>query len=392
MKVAFVTPRYGTEVLGGAELGARMLAERLAQLDGWHVEALTTCAVDAATWEDAYEPGETNVAGVHVHRFRSRAGRHPSFDRESEVLFSGPWSGAHDQRRWFELQGPVNDELIDAVASSDADVVVFYPYLYDPTVRGVRLVGRRSVLHPAAHDEPPLRLPVLRPVFAAAGGLVFQTWSERRLVERLFPIGATPQLVLGLGVEEGDGEPEEARAALGLGERPFVLCLGRVDDGKGTRMLVEFFARYKERHPGPLQLVLAGPVVHAPPRHPDVVVAGPVDESVKWGLLRGAVALVNPSSYEAFSLVLVEAWTVGRPVVVNARCEATREHCERSGGGLWFDEYATFEVVLDRLVGNECLRSTLGDRGRNYVDRNFRWPALIERYASFLGAVAGRVS
>ena len=49
MKLAFVTPRYGADVIGGAELGARLLAERLAALDGWSVEILTTCARDAWT-------------------------------------------------------------------------------------------------------------------------------------------------------------------------------------------------------------------------------------------------------------------------------------------------------------------------------------------------------
>lgn len=392
MKVTFVTPRYGVEVLGGAEFGARMLAERLAPLDGWDVTALTTCATDASTWADEYEPGESELNGVRVHRFRSTSGRHPAFDAESEALFEAPWSTAHEQRRWFELQGPVNDDLLDAVAASEADAVVFYPYLYDPTVRGVALAGRRAVLHPAAHDEAPLRLPVLQAVFRGAGGLVFQTRSERRLVERTFPVGATPQLVLGLGVDEGEGDPDAGRDAVGVGDHPYLLCLGRVDDGKGTRMLVEFFARYKQRRPGPLTLVLAGPVVHQPPAHPDVVVAGPVCEEVKWGLLRGASALVNPSSYEAFSLVLIEAWTVRRPVVVNARCEPTREHCERSGGGLWFDEYAEFEVIVDRLANHECLGAHLGERGRRYVDRNFRWPVLMERYARFLGEVANRAT
>src|SRR5205814_124905 len=153
------------------------------------------------TWENVYEPGETRVKGVRVHRFQSRSGRHPSFDTESEAFFEAPWSTVGEQHRWFELQGPVSDELIDAVAANDADVIVFYPYLYHPTVRGLALVGRRSVLHPAAHDEAPLRVSVLNAVFRNAGGLVFQTSSERRLVENTYPVGATPQLVLGLGVE-----------------------------------------------------------------------------------------------------------------------------------------------------------------------------------------------
>lgn len=377
-----MTPRWGVEVLGGAELGARMLAERLAGIDGWTVDALTTTAVDATTWAPFYDAGEVDVHGVRVRRFPATR-RDPAFDEASVQLFAGPWRPLDAQHEWFRLQGPVSDDVVDAVAASDADVLVFYPYLYDSTVRGVPLAGRRAVLHPAAHDEPPLRLTTLRRVFTKAGGLVFQTDGERRIVQGSWPIAAVPQLVLGLGISEHAGiDP-------GI-DGPYVLCLGRVDDGKGTRVLADFFARYKQRRPGPLRLVLAGPVVHAVPEHPDITVLGAVDEDVKWGLLRGATALVNPSAYEAFSLVLVEAWTAGRPVLVNGRCEATVEHCARSGGGLWFDDFPHFEAVLDRVTGDAPLASTLGERGRRYVAEHFTWDALMTRYTAFLRQVAAR--
>jgi glycosyltransferase involved in cell wall biosynthesis len=389
MRLDFVVPRYGVEVIGGAEYGARMLAERLVGLLGWQVEVLTTCALDSDTWADEYDQGTVDVHGVTVHRFRSRAGRDPGFDRFSErVLHDPPRARPRDQARWIDLQGPVNPEVVAAAAASDAAAVVFYPYLFHPTVHGVPAVGRRAVLQAAAHDEPPLRLPLFRPVFAGARGLVFHTHGEQRLVRDLFPVAATRQIVLGLGVEEGPGDPVAARRALGLGERPYLVCVGRVDDGKGTRTLVELFAAYKERRPGPLALALLGPVVDEPPAHPDVVVAGTVDEETKWGAIRGAEVLVNPSAHESFSIVVIEAWTVGVPVVVNARCRATREHAERSGGGLWFEGYASFEVVLDRLLADGRLRAGLAANGRAYVDRTFRWPVLIERYARFLEGVA----
>ena len=49
MKLTFVTPRYGTEVIGGAETAARMLAERLCRRSDWEVEVLTSCALDHLT-------------------------------------------------------------------------------------------------------------------------------------------------------------------------------------------------------------------------------------------------------------------------------------------------------------------------------------------------------
>jgi glycosyltransferase involved in cell wall biosynthesis len=394
MKVTYVVPRYGVEVLGGAEYGARMLAERLVSMLGWEVEVLTTCALDARTWADEYPPGEVDLNGVRVRRFRSVAGRDPGFEAFSAgVLRSPETASPADEHRWIDLQGPVNPDVIAAAAGGDADVVVFYPYLYHPTVRGVAAVGRRSVMHPAAHDEPPLRLPLFRDVFAAAGGLVFQTYGERRLAERLFPVATTPQIVMGLGVEPAGGDPAAARAVTGTAEgEPFLLCVGRVDDGKGTGLLARFFAAYKERRPGALKLVLAGPVLDRPPAHRDIVVTGPVDEPVKWGLLRGAQALVSPSPFEAFSIVLVEAWTAGVPVLVNAACLATTEHVRRSAGGLVFGGYAQFEVAVDRLTGDPALRAGLADRGGAYVERNFAWPVIIERYRGFLERAATRAA
>lgn len=391
MKIAYVVPRYGREVLGGAEYGARMLAERLVSMLGWEVEILTTCALDAGTWADHYPAGEVDINGVRVRRFSSKAGRDPGFEPYSRTVLPQP-AAADDEtcRRWIELQGPVCPDVIDAAHHSDADLVVFYPYLYYPTVHGVPAVGRRAVMHPAAHDEPPLRLPIFHGVFAAAQGLVFQTYGERRLAESLFAIGDRAQIVMGLGVEEGDGEPATAAAAFGVGDRPYLLCLGRVDDGKGVGMLARYFAEYKARRPGPLALVFAGPVVQRPPDHPDIVVAGPVDEAVKWGALRGCTALVNPSYFEAFSIVLMEAWTAGVPVLVNGHCLATREHCERSGGGLWFEGFAEFEAAVDRLVGDAEVRAGLATAGADYVEGNFRWPVIIERYERFLMACASR--
>ena len=127
-------------------------------------------------------------------------------------------------------------------------------------------------------------------------------------------------------------------------------------------------SEYKERHPGDLALAFVGPVSDKAPDHPDIVVTGTVSEADKWDILAGAEVMVNPSAYESFSLVVLEAWTLGVPVLVNAACAATMEHCRRSGGGLWFDSYRSFEVTVDRLTGDRRLRSALAD-GRRPLHR-----------------------
>ena len=156
-------------------------------------------------------------------------------------------------------------------------------------------------------------------------------------------------------------------------------------------MLAEYFERYKERHPGDLALAFVGPVSDKAPEHPDIVVTGTVSEADKWDILAGAEVMVMPSAYESFSLVLLEAWTVGVPVLVNAACAATMEHCRRSGGGLWFDSYRSFEVAVERSdrPTRTCGRPLAAAGGR-YTARYFRWPSIIDRYLGFLEGVVAR--
>ena len=390
-KVAFVTPRYGTQVMGGAETAARQLAEHLRRHTSWESEVHTTCALDPLTWADELEPGETEVNGVPVHRHPSAHGRRPDFYGLDGMLRLAPRLATREQgTRWVDYNGPVSPQLVEAVSRSSADVVAFYPYLYHPTVASIGCVSAPAVLHPAAHDEPALYLPVFRGTFGDADAFCFHTAAERKLVERMYPVAEKPQIVLGLGVGESEGLGRPGAQVAGLGERPYIVSVGRVDEHKGSKMLATYFATYKERHPGPLALALVGPVAYELPPPPDIVVTGAVPEPDKWDIVRDALVSVSPSALESFSLVVVEAWVDRVPVLVNASCGPTREHCERSGGGLWFGSYPEFESVLDRLLADGDLRAELGRRGRQYVDGHFQWPVLIRRYEEFLNTVAER--
>ena len=390
-KVAFVTPRYGPQVMGGAETAARQLAEHLTAECGWTVEVFSTCAVDHITWDDVLPAGDSVMNGVTIHRFPSASGRVPEFYELDARLRSAPaQSSMADARRWLECNGPVTLELLDALRHGDADVVAFYPYLYYPTVAGMDAVGVPRVLHPAAHDEPALYLPVFGPTYAGADAICYHTDAERRLVQRIHHVAQVPQIVLGLGVGPVIEGGRPGADILGIGDRPYVISVGRVDEHKGSAMLARFFGLYKQRRPGPLALALVGPVAATIAPHPDIVVTGTVDEADKFDLVRDAVVSVSPSALESFSLVVLEAWAQSVPVMVNATCDPTREHCERSGGGLWFGSYREFEVVLDRLRADARLRADLGARGHAYVERYYQWPGLIRRYARFVTGVCER--
>jgi glycosyltransferase involved in cell wall biosynthesis len=384
VKLGLVVPRYGREVVGGTEHWLRMLCEHLVDMRRWEVEVFTTCATSAATWADELAPGESELNGVTVYRHRSVSGRDPRYLELNGVIRQDPGRVPDDvARRFVELVGPVCPAVLDQADSSDGDLIAMTPYLFWPSIYGAPRLGRRVIFHGAAHDEPELHLPIMREVFLSVGGFAFNSYAERALVERTFPIAHLPASVIGNSVAEGEGDPAAARAALGLGaDEPFVLSVGRVERDKGVHALAGLWRNYRRRRPGAPRLVLLGPVHEELAGDDDVIIAGRQPEDVKWGALRASQFLVAPSPWESFSLVVLESWLAGRPVLVNGRCEATVEHCRRSGGGLWFDDVVEFEVTVDRLLADSALRAHLAERGGAYARRQFSWPAVVDRYAA----------
>lgn len=384
LSIAYVIPRYGVEVIGGAESAARQFAERLA-LRGHAVTVLTTTARDSDTWSPHYASGSEMINGVSVHRFPIDSGRHSGFAAYAGRTLFAPWAAtAAESSHFIELQGPVSQALIEAIAGCTSDVIAFYPYLFHPTVEGIKHATGRAVLHPAAHDEPAVYLPIFAEVFEQADLLIYHTDSEAEFVSDHFKVAATPAVTLGLGV---DPPPSSINRSLlrrwSLENRRYALCLGRVDGHKGTSMLGSYYINYRNRSTTDLAMVFAGPTVVSPGEHSDLIVTGPVSEEEKWALIDGASFLVQPSYFESYSIVLFEAWSLGKPVLVNGACEVTRRHVERSGGGLVFSSYPSFEVALDLVLDDEALRNDLGERGRLYCN-DVTWDKVLDRYVGEL--------
>src|SRR5262249_3001706 len=128
----------------------------------------------------------------------------------------------------------------------------------------------------------------------------------------------------------------------------------------------------------PLKLVLIGSLSMDVPAHPDIVTLGFVSEAQKDAAFAAASIVVQPSSFESLSLVALEAWAVGTPVLVNTECDVTRDQCVRSNGGLWYGDYEEVRGELRLLLENPELRERLGSAGREFVEHNYAWEA-VER-------------
>ena len=392
MKLGMIPPAYGVEVMGGAEQGVRSLMEHLVADRGWTVEVFTTCAESAVTWADWYPPGTVMLGGVTVHRFRSQSVRDAQYLHMLPRLRTdaGSFSDA-EAAEYLRLVGPVCPDAIDAAESSDCDLISVSPYLYWPAVTTVSRMGRRVLFDPSTHDEPELYLPPMSRTYTTVGGIAYKTFAERTLVERTYPVGHLPSAVVGSGVDVGEGDPAEARAALGLdaGE-PFVLCVGKVERAKGSDALAAMWSMYGSAEGGGTQAGVHRPGGRRPAGRAGHRLRRASARPVKWGALAACSMLIAPSVMEAFSLVLLEAWLCGRPVIVNSRCAATVEHCRRSGGGVWFEGFGDLEVAVDRLLGSPSMADRMGARGRAYVRDVFSWEHLLDRYELLAERVASR--
>ena len=385
MKIAFVVQRYGLEVNGGAELLCRWVAEHLTPYGDIHV--LTTCARDYTTWENVYAAGETTLNGVHIHRFPVDNPRNDRlFQRFSRKIFSERHSYV-DELEWMRQQGPLSTLLLQYIEDNrdNFHAFIFITYLYATTYFGLQLVPDKAILVPAAHDEPMLYLPIFRTMFALPQHIVFNTHAERRLVHRVFANEGTPNSVIGTGINvPADVSAARFRQKYGL-EDPFILYVGRIDKSKNVPELVDYYTRVQAEEMPDVKLALIGRGPVQIPAHPGIVPLGFVSEQDKFDAVKAAALLVVPSLYESLSMTVLEAWLMGKPVLVNGRCDVLKEQCLRSNGGLYYRNYGEFALTLRVILSAPGLARQLGARGRLYARAQYSWP-VVER--GYLQAIA----
>jgi hypothetical protein len=111
---------------------------------------------------------------------------------------------------------------------------------------------------------------------------------------------------------------------------------------------------------------------------------GFVPSQDKYDAYAAASALCVPSALESFSIVTMESWLAGRPVIVNAACPVTTTFCVQSNGGLYFANYEEFREILALLSTSPELCKQLGATGRRYVLANFLPEVIAERYRAAL--------
>ncbi|HEY6554193.1 MAG TPA: glycosyltransferase family 4 protein [Vicinamibacteria bacterium] len=387
MRVGFVVQRYGTEVVGGAELHCRWVAERLAERHD--VEVLTTTATDYLSWENVLAEGRQEVNGIPVRRFPvTRQRRADRFDDiANKVCFFDHED--EDERRWMEEHGPVCPGLVDHLRrrQADFDVLVFFSYRYWTTYHGLQVAPHKSLLVPTAEHDRVLYLRLFAPFFRLPAALVFNTAEERELIERITGNASLPGEVVGTGLNRPAVVPvDEVASRLDLlGD--YLIYVGRIEPEKGCAVMIDHFLRYQRETRANLTLALLGRSTMEIAENVHLQSLGVATEAEKLAAIAKARALVMPSRHESLSMVVLESWMMGRPVLVNGDCEVLRGQVLRANGGLYYRRYEEFAAAVDTLRAEPTLADALGRQGQAYYEANYSWDVVLAKYEAIFAKV-----
>jgi glycosyltransferase involved in cell wall biosynthesis len=215
---------------------------------------------------------------------------------------------------------------------------------------------------------------------------MFNTFPEIELAKKLYQIPEGKITLVSLGFKTGRSyEPEHFRKKYALSS-PFVIFAGRREGGKNIPLLIEYFRTYKQYNKNDLKLVLMGTgEIQVPPESKkDILDFGYMKEKDKLDGFSAALFFCQPSINESLSIVIMESWLSGRPVLVHGDCAVTRDHCLRSKGGLFFQNYFEFEECLNFFLKEKELSTLMGKNGKTYVEKNFSWEAVLDRFEEAL--------
>lgn len=401
-KIAFVVVRYGIEVNGGAEYHCRMLAERL--VCSYDVEVLTTCVKNYISGDNEYASGQEVVNQVLIRRFMTDPGNremYPQYMKKANpakrirrflyqchlLKFISRYCPIWNYRAEFELKA-LNSQLFYSSTlfsfiqqhKDDYKAIIAISLDFPPMYYTALYAPEKTILIPTMHYHGAAFRSILTSVFSRVAYIGFNTEAEQRLGVGIMGHSIARNGIISVGIEQPEqGDWEDVRAKFTL-PADYLLYVGRVD---GTKLnhVVNYFLAYKKKYKeSALKFVLVGGQFGQTVEHPDIVYTGFVTDSEKMTIIQNAKVVINPSRYESLSLILLEAMSLGKPMLVNGRCSVLKEHCIKSNyASLYYLHKRGFIAKLHLMATSDDLRAQMGEKGRRYVAENYDWEVILLR-------------
>jgi glycosyltransferase involved in cell wall biosynthesis len=209
---------------------------------------------------------------------------------------------------------------------------------------------------------------------------MYNSPEERAMIHAAANNQHVPGVVVGIGSEvPHNPQPNRFRQKYNV-RGPFAVYVGRIDQNKGCKELFDFFQGYLRDPAGKLTLVMIGKELLPIPEHPRIRHLGFIDDADKFDAMAAADLLIMPSYFESLSMVALEAWALGKPVLVNGKCDVLKGQCIRSNAGLYYESRAEFYETLRAIEQNRWLSGALGRNGRQFFREHYDWPVIERKY------------
>lgn len=383
-KIIFVLPLVGESAANG-ESPALASAQQLTEA-GAHVEVWTTTAgySDSTINVEKYRPGKSSIGALAVQRFQCHARDERIYEGLKYRLLRGEELSDEEESRFFR-HDIRSDALRDAIFKARQDsLFLFNPCVAATTVQGVAAAAVQSVLIPDLGQPLLGQVRLVRRTVETCHHFLFHSEPERLLAQNIFDLTDKHQLAAS-GIEGAhelslaDGSTDSAPFS-----KPFVIA--HVTTEQSLARLCEFAAQMTADSLLPWsQVLLAAPPTSIPARYQDIIHRlGSTDDNLKHLTMSQATAYVHVSDAERVSPMMLQAWLHHCPVLAYSGSAIASAHVRLAQGGLCFDTYEEFRHAALGLARNAALRRSLGENGRRYVRRYFRWSIARERQMRFL--------
>ena len=383
-KIGIIVQRYGLDINGGAEYHARLIAEKIAPY--FDIEVFTSTAYDYITWEDHYIKREEIVNQIPVHRFKVKQPRDPKRFGDIQNFIFQEEHTMEDELKWLHEEGPYLPNLLETLEKREKefDYFIFFSYRYYHSYYGVKRFKRKSLLVPTAEHDEVIYLRLFKSLFHFPGAIIYNSHEEKEMINTVSGNEAVLGDIVGVGSEIPETfYPQSFRDKFNI-QGNYFIYIGRLDENKGVPQLLDFYLRLLKEHSIDLDLVLMGKSLIEIPQHPNIKYLGFMKDEDKFDALTGAEFLVIPSQFESLSMVALEAWAVGKPVVANGRTEVLHGQCKRSNAGLWYTNYEEFKEIILLLFENKNLKEKMGRNGKTFFDKNYSWPVIENKYLEII--------
>lgn len=388
LPIAFVMPWFGEKVPGGAEMEARGCITDLHR-KGVNVEMLTTCVKEfTANWNEDYYPEGTEIMnGIPIRHFKVRKRNEDRFNSVNiKFMNNDPVTSLEEK---YFLEENVNSYDLYDYMDENKDAYrffVFIPYMFGTTYYGVRHCGKKSIMIPCLHDESYAYISYFKDTYKNVAGMLYNAYPEKDLANRLYDLSQVKQEVIGVGIDtDVSGDAARFREKYKL-DSQFILYAGRKSIEKGVDKLIEYFIKYKEKNRDDLKLILigAGDIEFKYKKSEDIIDLGFVSRQDKYDACAAALCLCQLSHNESFSIVIMESWLCGRPVMVSSECPVTKDFCERFEGGFAVGNEEEFSACIRKYMEAPEQAKRMAESGRAHVKENFDRDIIANKILRFM--------